>query len=1117
MVKLIKKQFWTFFAMILVVSMTMAAMVTMINVASAHPDTYFWVDPPEAVESPPGYVLINIKIVDAPPSAAWEIGLSWDPALLEVGASPVERNFLSRDGAHLTILTNTPLGEANLKGEILIKCTLVGEVPIDEWASGDGWLCTVVFAVKAGAVGSTLLNLFDTNLADHFDEEGYYEQTYYPNNDSFFRNVDPPIHDIRVLGFKVKPPWWSIKMGAIPFYVAAGEPVSVNVTVLNEGTETETFDFYVYADLNTTVIGDEITVDTIASASLNGTGNSENRTSTYEVIWDTTGVAAGTYNITAYAEPVAGELDTTDNTFIADTVKIIIHDVAVTSVTVSPTEVAVGGLVTVTVTVKNEGTETENFNVTVNANEIVIDNVTVSSLLPGASITDDISWNTTQVPGETYTITAYAEPVEGEVDTADNTLSDGTVTVRWNHDLKITDVTVLTPAVLRGQLAKINVTVLNQGTTDGEDFNVTVYADTTLIGWLATNETLDAGEEKTLTFTWDTTGAAEGTYTISAEVPPVSGEVDPNIADNTYDDGTVEIIIIHDVAVISVTVSPTEVAVGESVNVNATVKNEGTETETFYVSAYYNESLIETQTVTNLAPGANITLTFSWNTTDVQWGLYTVKAKATLDGDINLGNNEKIDGTVTLLSPPVADFTYTSLVVDTQVNFTSTSYDPDGGWITSWEWDLDGDGLFDFFTENTNYTYTEAKDYNVTLTVTDDDGLTGTKTVTLTVFPGVIHDVAITSVTTSPTEVILGQKVTITVVAKNKGSETETFNVTAYYDNTVIEVKKVTNLLSGSTKVLTFTWNTISKGTYTIKAEASVVPDEINTDDNIFVDGTVQVQGATLDIAMDVGSIHFKGEIAEFYILVSLLGEPTDAEISATLYKPDKTTEALTTQWIAAGFYRVPYTIPTDAQPGTYVLVVKASYLALKGASLKSFLLNPTLTGWNALLISLNGTVGTIKTDVGLIKVKLDAVDATLVSVEGNIATINSNIGLIQTDINTINAKLVAINGTLVTIQTDVGLIQVYVEDIQLEVTEINGNTATIETTLGIIEGTITSIEEDIATIETDVGTVQADISKVKGAQESFTTPLYIAIIPALIAAIGAILAIILIRRKNKT
>ena len=37
------------------------------------------------------------------------------------------------------------------------------------------------------------------------------------------------------------------------------------------------------------------------------------------------------------------------------------------------------------------------------------------------------------------------------------------------------------------------------------------------------------------------------------------------------------------------------------------------------------------------------------------------------------------------------------------------------------------------------------------------------------------------------------------------------------------------------------------------------------------------------DVEVDVGSMHFAGEVAEFYILVSLSGTPTNARIEAWL------------------------------------------------------------------------------------------------------------------------------------------------------------------------------------------------------------------------------------------
>ncbi len=99
----------------------------------------------------------------------------------------------------------------------------------------------------------------------------------------------------------------------------------------------------------------------------------------------------------------------------------------------------------------------------------------------------------------------------------------------------------------------------------------------------------------------------------------------------------------HDVAVIGVTPSATRVTPGESVDITVVVMNNGTETETFNVTVYYNTTEMGTQPVTNLVAGATETLTFSWDTTSVAVGNYTIEAVAkNVTGETNTANNAKI-------------------------------------------------------------------------------------------------------------------------------------------------------------------------------------------------------------------------------------------------------------------------------------------------------------------------------------------------------------------------------------------------------------------------------------------------------------------------------------------
>lgn len=110
---------------------------------------------------------------------------------------------------------------------------------------------------------------------------------------------------------------------------------------------------------------------------------------------------------------------------------------------------------------------------------------------------------------------------------------------------------------------------------------------------------------------------------------------------------TLSIAYAHDVAVTNVVVSKTVVNAGETVSIDVTVRNDGTESEDFGVTTYYGANTIDTQQVEGLSPGSEETLTFSWGTTGVAGGDYQIKAIAsTVEGEVDTGDNEFKDGTV---------------------------------------------------------------------------------------------------------------------------------------------------------------------------------------------------------------------------------------------------------------------------------------------------------------------------------------------------------------------------------------------------------------------------------------------------------------------------------------
>jgi hypothetical protein len=215
---------------------------------------------------------------------------------------------------------------------------------------------------------------------------------------------------------------------------------------------------------------------------------------------------------------------------------------------------------------------------------------------------------------------------------------------------------------------------------------------------------------------------------------------------------------------------------------------------------------------------------------------------------------------------------------------------------------------------------------------------------------------------------------------------------------------------------------------------------------------------APLDIKIDVGTIHFRGELATFYVQTTFKGVTVNATfISALLYKPDGTTEPLTVpSLIATGFYKTTYAIPVDAQNGTYTLVVEADYttstIESHGTAFKAFLSSSTLAEELALIEDLGDEIENLKAEIA-----------------------------------TLNATLNSLGETLT-------------EDLALTEEDLKAQIATLNTTLNSLNEIITQLE--------------TRISAIKSAQEAFTLPLYAAVVLALIAAVGAIVTISM-RRKS--
>jgi len=262
-------------------------------------------------------------------------------------------------------------------------------------------------------------------------------------------------------------------------------------------------------------------------------------------------------------------------------------------------------------------------------------------------------------------------------------------------------------------------------------------------------------------------------------------------------------------------------------DINVTVENEGDFVETFNVTAYNNTSPIGTQTVTDLAPGENVTLNFIWDHRSVAASprvpapVFVIAANASVvPSETDTIDNTYVDGTVQVRHPGDSNG-------DGRVDENDFPPQYMGDYDQNPRWDFDGNGVVglpDIVILAKNWGWGAG-------------------------------DIVVTNVTLSATEVYptWTKPLHINITVKNEGDFTETFTVKAYYSSVTVGTQNVINLTVGASTTLTFTFAIpLLPGypdnapaawpypNYIIKAEAMLL--DIHPDDNILINGSVVVK-----------------------------------------------------------------------------------------------------------------------------------------------------------------------------------------------------------------------------------------------------------------------------------
>jgi hypothetical protein len=227
----------------------------------------------------------------------------------------------------------------------------------------------------------------------------------------------------------------------------------------------------------------------------------------------------------------------------------------------------------------------------------------------------------------------------------------------------------------------------------------------------------------------------------------------------------------------------------------------------------------------------------------------------------------------------------------------------------------------------------------------------------------------------------------------------------------------------------------ILEDTILVDDNSGTIPHETSGGEYMILPASSTIdQYRPIDIQADVGTIHFSGEIADFYALVTDYGKAVDPDrIEADLYFEGAQYLSLTDkiERVSNGLYRIPYIIPGNAETGTYLLLVQARYTQVAGTAIKSFTVSSTLSNWSSSITNIEANIATVLIpSIGQIKLDLAALNATLLSINDKVATIVTSVGNLVTSVENLNIRTIEIDGDIATVQTDLGTVKAKLGDL---------------------------------------------------------------------------------------
>ncbi len=368
---------------------------------------------------------INVSITNASNLYRYSFKLNYDPTIIHAVNVTIGNLFPPKFMQYIKI--------DNYIGLINVTAWLT---PPQQPVSGTGVLAIITFHVKG--LGVSEISISDAILMDDLGA-----LLPYTKEDGVFNNVligkiyvDPP----EIIDPTMLPPSWF----SIDIMVDDVEDLHQYKFTLTYDTAILTcYGVIIYPDMNGVRPSGQVTFnDLVGTVAVNVSLNPPaNPITTYtplplvkllfqvdSVGWSKLDIE-NTILLNSAGETIHHEVE--DGFFM-----VLIKDLAVIALTANETEIYSGWVVEINVTIENQGDTNETFNVQIYYGGSVIKTLLITDLPSKNSITLTITWNTTGLAWcQNYTLTAHIPPILYELDTADNSFTDGWIKIRITGDV----------------------------------------------------------------------------------------------------------------------------------------------------------------------------------------------------------------------------------------------------------------------------------------------------------------------------------------------------------------------------------------------------------------------------------------------------------------------------------------------------------------------------------------------------------------------------------------------------------------------------------------------------------------------------------------------------------